>query len=381
MADWQKDLDRAREEARKAREEATRLRQEARELGRKLRQEGRDRAREERHQSRAERHGPPGAGPGSGWRPNWEAEAGEGARAEESFSLEGVRQVVVDQTAGRVTIRPCQEGETPGVISSGNKSAPRLEVTQEGDRLTILLKLSTGWLFRRKQGATTIVRLAANVPELKLNLGYGEAHIREIESETIRIDVGAGTVNTTQTAGYLRANIGAGKLAVHGHAGIVDCDTGTGDIMVDVSRLVAGEYKVDAGIGRAEVRLPEGEQVHFRVSSGMGKTRIEYPDAGEGAPTVVRINGYCRGEREGAERTRRTPPATAGRSAAPSRRHGGARRRSRAATARAGALPRRRRRTIAALRARLAPEAEDERTKACPSKAGPRPLGGSAAVA
>lgn len=279
MADWRDDLERAREEAQKAREEANRLRQEARELARRLRQEGRDRAREERHRERGE------ARPFA-----WGPDLGDGARAEQSFSLEGVRQVLIDQTAGRVTIRPCQEGETPGVVSIGSKSPPRLEVIRDGDRLVIELKLSTGWLFRRKQGATTLVRLAPKIPELRLELGYGEAHIREIEAETIRIDVGAGTVSTAQTVGYLRANVGAGKLAIHGHSGLADCDTGTGDILVDVSGLSAGEYKIDAGIGRAEVRLPEGAQIHFRASSGMGKTRIEYPDAGEGAPTVVRIN-------------------------------------------------------------------------------------------
>lgn len=296
MADWRDELEKAREEARRARDDATRLRQEAKEMERRLRQEGRDRSREERHRVRAERtHGPgshwgaPGA-PNLPPLPNWTPESAEGARAEQDFSLEGVATVVVDQTAGRVTIRPCREGETPGVVSSGNKSAPRLEVNRDGDRLVIEIKLSTGWLFRRKQGATTLVRLAPKIEQLRLDLGYGEAHIREIETDSLRLDVGAGTITTAQTSGHLRANVGAGKLAIHGHSGLADCDTGTGDVLVDISRLAEGEYKIDAGIGRAEIRLPAGGEVYIKASSGMGKTRIEYPSAPEGAATSLKIN-------------------------------------------------------------------------------------------
>ncbi len=300
MADWRDELENAREEARRARAEAHRLRNEARELERRLRQEDRQRSREERHSERAEsvriHLGAGGRGPrvpqppGIPPLPSWTPESAEGARSEHAFSLEGVTTVHVDQTAGRVTIRPCREGETPGVISSGNKSAPRLEVTQDGDRLVVEIKLSTGWLFRRKQGATTLVRLAPRIDNLRLDLGYGEAHIREIDTESLRIDVGAGTITTAQTSGHLRANVGAGKLGIHGHSGLADCDTGTGDVLVDISRLVPGEYRIDAGIGRAEVRLPPEGEVYIKASSGMGKTRIEYPSAPAGAPTSLKIN-------------------------------------------------------------------------------------------
>jgi hypothetical protein len=289
MADWREELERAREEARRAREEAQRLRHEAREMERRLRQEGRQRSREERHRGREERHSSRG-GAEVPPLPAWSSEAHEGARSEEAFSLDGVSQVHIDQTAGRVTVRPCREGETPGVVSSGNKSAPRLDVARDGDRLLIEVKLSTGWLFRRKQGATTVVRLAPKIAELRLDLGYGEAHLREIETQSIRLDVGAGTITTAQTSGNLRANVGAGKVAIHGHSGLADCDTGTGDVLVDISRLAEGEYRIDAGIGRAEVRLPVGGDVFIKASSGMGKTRIEYPSAPDGAATTLKIN-------------------------------------------------------------------------------------------
>ncbi len=295
MVDWHDELEKAREDAARAREEAERLREEMRELGRRLRHEERDLRREGRQADREERHR--GRGPRSpGWTPagvpppGLGPEPADGVRAEQSFSLDGVRNVHIDQTAGRVTIRPCRDDETPGVISSGNKSAPHVEVARDGDRLSIEIKLSTGWLFRRKQGATTLVRLAPEIPHLRLDIGYGEAHLSEIATETIRLDVGAGTISTVRTSGHLRANVGAGKLAIHGHSGLAHCDTGTGDLLVDISQLVPGEYRIDAGIGRAEIRLPQGGEVFIKASSGMGKTRIDYPSAPQGVPTSLRIN-------------------------------------------------------------------------------------------
>jgi hypothetical protein len=49
-------------------------------------------------------------------------------------------------------------------------------------------------------------------------------------------------------------------------------------VLLDIAELATGEYKVDVGLGRAEVR-PAGGEVAIKASSGLGKTRVEYPSA------------------------------------------------------------------------------------------------------
>src|SRR5205823_5019730 len=130
--------------------------------------------------------GPP---PPPGWGPHdipFRDDSGDvpgGARAEQTFSMEGVTTVSIEQTAGRMTIRACTADESPGVVTSGAKSAPQLEVRQEGDRLIIAIQLAKGWLFRRKQGATTLVRLPGEgLGALKVDAGYGDLDVRDISA-------------------------------------------------------------------------------------------------------------------------------------------------------------------------------------------------------
>ncbi len=289
MAEPHDDLERAREDARRAADEARRLHDHARELARQL------------HRSARARHGGPPDGrsrPGpfdgpSSQQPEDGADASgspEGARAFETFSLDGVTSVSINQTAGKLTIRACAKGETPGVEASSNKTPPQVEVSRQGTRLTIAVKLSVGWLFRRKHGASTVIRLGDGLEELRVNNGAGELLIHELACGVFELNTGAGEIKTFRTSGNLRADTGAGRIQLTAHRGLARCDTGTGDVSMDIAEVAPGEYRANVGMGRAEVRLPAGSQVHFRVASGIGKARVEYPDAGEGAPTTVRVD-------------------------------------------------------------------------------------------
>ncbi len=270
------DAERLREDARRARDEAKRLRDEARSAARNARQTLRDERRERVHAAREAAHA---------------AEDPAGIRSEHLFSLDGIHQVVVDTTAGKVTVRRCAPEETPGVVSVGSKSSPTLEVKRDGDRLTIEVKLVKGWLFRRRQGATTVVRLDDTPLEsLRLANGYGETELNGVGASDIRVNVGAGSVQCIQTRGTLDVNVGAGKISVLAHSGLARADSGTGDVVLDIAEVLPGDYRVDVGLGRAEVRLPAGERVNIRASSGIGKTRSEYPSAGDDAPTRLKLN-------------------------------------------------------------------------------------------
>jgi len=196
----------------------------------------------------------------------------------------------VDQTAGNLTVRMCTPEETPGVVTTSPKGPPQLNVHREGDRLVVEIPMSKGWLFRRKQGATTVVRLWPGLADVRVNVGYGEAQIRDIACETIKLDVGAGTITGYATAGALHADVGAGKMTLNAHRGLASCSTGTGDVMLDIAEVVPGDYKVDVGMGRAEVRLPAGSDIHVKVASGIGKARNEYPSGPESAPSRMKLN-------------------------------------------------------------------------------------------
>lgn len=287
------DAQRAREEARRVREEANRLRREAQDLARRA-------AREARHASRSP-HGPHGhwgpegpVGP-TGPTPPFSRHGffdddPAGVRTEQTFGLDGIRGITINQTAGKLTVRPCAEGETPGVITGGGKSLPSLDVRRDGDRLVIDIRLQKAWIFRRKQGATTLVRLTPDFEDLKVDLGYGEAELRDLACETLKLEVGAGTIACYSVRANVDANMGAGKVSFHDHAGRVDCDTGTGDVLVDLAEAPTGEYRVDVGMGKGEVRLPPGLEVFVKASSGIGKTRNDYPSGPEDSAIRLKLN-------------------------------------------------------------------------------------------
>ena len=356
MADTRDEIQAALEEARRAREEADRVRKEAdqartaarqeaerlredarraRDEARRLRDEARREAKEERRRGM---HGPnfgpghPGTGrPGPRVELQFQGEVDPDATpSEQAFSMEGVRSVTVNQTAGKLTVRPCKEGETPGITSSGNKSTPEIHLHRDNDRLVIEVKLNKGWLFRRRQGAITVVRLDdREYDQVRIDNGYGETEISALSAANFRVHVGAGAIQCLLTKGNLEVDVGAGKVSVLSHSGLARCDSGTGDVLLDIAELAVGEYKVDVGLGRAEVRFPADAQVHIRAASGIGKSRIEYPSAPEGSPTTLRLNsgiGECVVRARDANASHPSPlsgqakPQRAGRAASASRR-------------------------------------------------------------
>ncbi len=299
MVDARDEANRAREAARAARAEAERLRQEADRLRKekrseahrlrmealRLRHEAHDADRRARHELRDERRS------GSRSRSSGEpaGESPSGASTVQELLVDGIDSFSVHQTAGKLIVRACEEGEQPGLIATGSRTPPHVEVTRDGHSLRIEIRLSTGWLFRRRQGATTVVRLPSSFDALDVDLGYGEVQVRDLTGRTLKVNGGAGDIRTYSLTGALEVDVGAGKIAVYDHSGLVRSNTGTGDSLIDIAAVAAGDYRVEVGMGRVELRLPEGEQVLVRASSGIGKKRVDYPSAGEDAPTRATV--------------------------------------------------------------------------------------------
>lgn len=260
--------DEAREAARQAREEATRLRREARELERRLREAHRE------------------ARSAAGSTPNREEPS-----EDRPISLEGIRRVNVEQTAGNLTLRFATEGETPGIVTSSPRGTPKLEVERLGDELRIRIELKSGWIFRRKQGISALVRLAPGLDHIRANLGYGDLELRDLAANSMKLNAGAGKIVGFSTSGDIEAEVGAGRINLNVHRGLANCHTGTGDVTLDVAEVVAGAYRIDVGIGRIDVRLPAQAPIHVQTSTGMGKTLNRYGGAAdEHAPSRLVAN-------------------------------------------------------------------------------------------
>ena len=312
MAELDPEVQRLLDEARRAREAAERLRREARAEAERLKAEARrarEEARRQREAARDERRGT--ADP--------DDDAGA-ARVERPLpSLEGISRLEIDNTAGKLTVRTCLEGETPAVAAAASRSAPEVAIERDGDTLRIHVRVARGWLFRRRQGATALVRLPARpFRALRIANGYGEIEAAGLAAETIRLSTGAGTVTAVQLTGDLDVSAGAGRISILAHEGTASAQSGTGDITLDLAAVRPGRYRVDVGLGRAEVRIPPGAAVEIRAASGLGKSAIEVPSV-PGAPAIISVNS---GIGEAAVRWRvpgEPPPARPSRSGPPAR--------------------------------------------------------------
>jgi hypothetical protein len=283
MADHDQEVKRLLEEARRARDEADRLRREARAEAERLKaaaRRAREDARRERHAARSRQS-----------HADDDHEAPPAARAERPIPpLEGVRNLEIDNTAGRLTVRACLEGETPAVIAAASKTAPEIDIQRDGDTLRIHIRVARGWLFRRRQGATSLVRLPPHpLRSLRIANGYGEVEATSLAAESIRLSCGAGSITAVQLTGDLETSVGAGKISILAHDGTAAAHSGTGDITLDLATLRPGAYRVDVGLGRAEVRVPAGAPVEIRANSGLGKASLAVPSV-PGAPALLKVN-------------------------------------------------------------------------------------------
>lgn len=283
MTDPISEHQRLQEEARRARQEADRLRQEARAEARRLKEEARrqrEAARRQREAVRARRPHDP--------EPTTTTET---ARAEIPFPpLDGVHNLEIDNTAGKLTVCTSAPDEPPLIAAAASKSAPEIQIDRAGETLRIHIRVPRGSLFRRRQGATALVRLPpAEFRSLRIANGYGEIEATALTAENIRLSSGAGAVTGIGLRGDLEVSVGAGKISILAHEGTAAAHSGTGDITLDLASLQPGMYRVDVGLGRAEVRLPPGATVEVRANSGLGKTALGVPST-PGAPAVIKIN-------------------------------------------------------------------------------------------
>lgn len=283
MTDPISEHQRLQEEARRARQQADRLRQEARAEARRLKEE----ARRQREAARRQREAARARGP---HHPD-PTTTTETTRTEIPLPpLDGVRNLEIDNTAGKLTVCTSAQNEPPRITAAASKAAPEIHIDRAGETLRIHIRVPRGWLFRRRQGTTALVRLPpAEFHSLRIANGYGEIEATALTADNIRLSSGAGAVTAIGLRADLEVSVGAGKINILAHEGTAAAHSGTGDITLDLATLKPGMYRVDVGLGRAEVRLLPGATVEVRANSGLGKTALGVPST-PGALTVIKIN-------------------------------------------------------------------------------------------
>ena len=292
MADWRAAVQAAKAEARRAREDADRLRQEARELEQRLRREAREAAQQGRQTARGarqrERHTTRESRQGAR-RARQEAPTDTpGATTEFPFETAGLTSLRVKQGAGELVICATGEGESPGLTASGGRTEPKVDIDRSGNELRIEVRGPARGLFRRRNGGRTEVRIDLPLESLSVDLGHGELRLADLEADALKVHCGAGDVRVSDCRGALAVDAGAVGVSIRRHRGLVGCHSGAGDLSVDIAEVAEGAYALEAGLGRADLRLPPDEAVEIEARSGVGRTRIDYPSTA-GAATTIRL--------------------------------------------------------------------------------------------
>jgi len=119
----------------------------------------------------------------------------------------------------------------------------------------------------------------------------GEVELAGVDAD-IRVDVGAGTITSTDGRGRLVADTGSGSVMVTNHEGETSADTGSGEVRIET---VLGNVVADTGSGTVKVTGVSG---NVDVDTGSGNVVLEQiigerisADTGSGSVKARDIRG------------------------------------------------------------------------------------------
>jgi DUF4097 and DUF4098 domain-containing protein YvlB len=119
----------------------------------------------------------------------------------------------------------------------------------------------------------------------------GEVELAGVDAD-IRVDLGAGTINSTDGRGRLVADTGSGSVSVTNHEGETSADTGSGGVRIET---VLGNVDADTGSGSVKV---SGVSGNVNVDTGSGNVTLEQiigdrisADTGSGSVKAHDIRG------------------------------------------------------------------------------------------
>ena len=249
-----------------------------------------------------------------------------GATVTEEFRFAQGAKIEIENLLGRVKVRPADGAEAyvkATVIGESEElvklvsfefkeqgKQQRLEVLYPDDHRNLYFETGGGKTgtnttdkgkkykitsYPRKGAEALQVDMELYLPKgsevEKLKNVVGEVELAGVDAD-IRVDVGAGAINSTDGRGRLVADTGSGGVFVVNHEGETSIDTGSGEVRIET---VLGNVDADTGSGSVNV---SGVSGNVNVDTGSGNVTLEQiigdsisADTGSGSVKARDIRG------------------------------------------------------------------------------------------
>lgn len=163
-----------------------------------------------------------------------------------------------------------------------------IEYRRDGNKIYLEEKNFGLWGNWHKIGGELKIMLPEEMMSLKkvsLEAGAGTVYVSGLVVEEMDLDLGAGRAELTgvKVANQIKVDGGAGYLAMTG-AELRNLDLEMGVGKVELAGKIEGSSKIDAGVGKLEVRL-QGKEDDYRLKfeKGLGVITVNGESMGDGA--------------------------------------------------------------------------------------------------
>lgn len=171
------------------------------------------------------------------------------------------------------------------VITSGDKLKVEVNNTQEVsiNKENNILKINEDTSFFDIFDFDKDIQITVYVPEnekfdnIKINTGAGKVEISKLNTNTLKLTLGAGESNISDLIvnDTTKINGGVGKLTINNsELTNLKMDLGVGE--VKVSAKISRDSKIDCGVGRLSLNLNGNkEEYEIKASHGLGRFTID----------------------------------------------------------------------------------------------------------
>lgn len=189
------------------------------------------------------------------------------------------------------------------VIKKGEKLAAETNnsniICKQNNRTLKIKEESHNWFAKNNEG-DLIVYIPENIQfeKVKINAGAGKIEIQDINTRNIDLELGAGAteIKKLNVTNDCKIESGAGRVKIlSGKIHNLDLDMGVGEF--DVTSLITGNSKIEAGIGNLKLNLQgDKESYKIKANKGIGSIRINGKEVSDNVEygdgeNIIKIDG------------------------------------------------------------------------------------------